>query len=126
MQKKDIQEKIKMAKERTGSAKKSHEWQKSQEKNNQDVEKNKERHSAAMSAGMRTASELRKKHGGWDGLAKMLLGRVKAKTNEGRLKLSVEQVDQIAEDLGVTRRTIYKWIERSEFKAIQRYMPYHW
>jgi len=124
--KKDIQHQIKTEHERTGSTEKSREWKKDQQEKHDNPEEKKARQSKAMSSGMRSSSDLRKKHGDWEGLARHIGTLVSSATNKGQEKLSVEQVEQIANKLGVTARTIYNWMGRPEFRTIRRHLPREW
>lgn len=86
----------------------------------------KQRRSAAMSSGMKSGSELRKKHGGWEGLAKFIKGKVHNMTSGGHEKLHVDQIEKLSDSIGVTARTLYKWMERPEFREVRRVLPREW
>jgi len=125
-ERKAIAEKIRIEKERSGSTEKGREWEKKHSEEHSDPEKNKERHNKAKSVGMNKANQLRSEHGDWKGLAKHVKAKVDAMTSNGTEKLHTDQIDKLTDELGITPRTLYKWLERPEFRSVRKNLPSEW
>lgn len=121
-----ISEKIRIEKERAGSTERSREFEKEVQAKQYDPEERKQRHNQAKSRGINNANDLRSQHGGWEGLAKHVKSVVDQMTDGGKEKLHVDQIEQLANKLGTTPRTLYKWMERSEFVSVRRNLPSQW
>lgn len=76
------------------------------------------RKSAAQSAGNNAANAFVKKHGGYTGVAKYLGKKMKAMTNDGTEALDAQV---LADEVGITKGSITRWLRRPEFKDLARY-----
>lgn len=115
----ELERKLQTSGDKEKAEKQAHEYAKThaEKRAKETPEQKKQRAGRAIGQGLDQTNELRKKHGGWEGLAKHVHDHVKSATKDGKEKLTA---DHIAHHYGTTPRTVNKWLERKEFTDTAR------